>query len=463
MHTASTSFNKGNSMALNTRSMASDKASNKTYHDELGQVLSGGVHYNFRTMGAEQPLFFNRAAKSRLFDIENTEYLDFYCKFGAMILGHGNRDHANTLKEQIDKVLCANHSDLDCEVASKIRAAYPSMERMRFGLSGSELVQNAIRLARAYTGRQRFVRFEGHYHGNVDNIMGGKIRSYPDAPEPVEFTGDPRGTMGRAQGVMQAQSFMARWNDLPGTTQLIETHHAEIACLILEPICVNGGGIAPSAGFLEGLRQLCDRHGILLVFDEVITGCRVALGGAQQLLGVKPDITILGKAIGGGLPVSVMGGRADVFEWIARRDVIHAGTFNGYPLGMAAVNSTLSILGADQGAYYQRAARYGAALTEVLQRHARKYEIPLSTSCFGGLVMYNCTDAAIDRPDQIDFETTLRNRCFLEAMAQHRILISPISRMFINVLFDDSDIAFFSHHADAAFQAAKDMMEKAGI
>lgn len=435
---------------------------NKTYSAALEKMLAGGSHYNFRTMGAERPMVFRHGRKSRLIDIEGTEYLDFYCKFGAMILGHGNDEHAEALKAQINKVLCANHTDVDLEATDRIRSAFPSMERMRFGLGGSEIVQNAIRLARAYTGRNRFVRFEGHYHGNVDNIMGGK-RSAAPVPVPEEFTGDPRGTLGRARDVMQQQSFMARWNDLSSVEELFSAHWVDIACLILEPICVNGGGIAPQPGFLEALRRLCDRYGILLVFDEIITGCRVALGGAQQLLGVRPDITILGKAIGGGMPVSVMGGRADIFDLIAKRDVVHAGTFNGYPLGMAAVASTLDILAADDCAYFKRAEQQGRQLERVLALQADRHEIPFQVARFGGLLMYNCTAAPLDRPDQIDFETTLRNRCFLEAMARHNILISPISRMFINVLFDEEDLSFFAEHADAAFREAKEMMDAAGI
>jgi len=264
---------------------------NTDYFEMLKGSLSGGVHYNFRTHGKEHLSFIEKAHQSRVWDIEGNEYLDLYAKFGAMVVGHGNPDYNDFLKAQIDKVVSINHSDLDLEACELIKERFPSMELMRFCLSGTEAVQNAIRLARAYTKKDLFLRIEAHYHGNSDNIMGGKLNGTGD-PYPIEFKGDPRGTEGRLKGAFRDQSMMVKWNDMENTENVIQRYHDRIAAFILEPILINGGGIAPDIEYLRKVRQLCSQYNIVLIYDEIITGgARVILIDALVGRVVFPFIT----------------------------------------------------------------------------------------------------------------------------------------------------------------------------
>ncbi|UOK62276.1 aminotransferase class III-fold pyridoxal phosphate-dependent enzyme [Paenibacillus sp. OVF10] len=284
------------------------------YNQRVKQWLPGGVHYNFHLPWEETPLHFKHASRSRVTDMNGNEYLDLYARFGALIVGHGNEEYNECLKDTIDRVLSVSHCDLDAEALELIHQYVPSAEMIRFGLSGTEIVQNALRLARAWTGKNRFVRFEGHYHGNADNIMGGKT-ARTGMPVPSDYPGDMKGTKGRARDAMESQSYLLPWNDAARLEELFRQHGDDIAAVIMEPVCVNGGGVMPAPGYLQKVRQLCDQYQVVLIFDEIITGFRMGLGGAQQLFGVTPDLTTLGKAIaGGGVPVSALVGRADIMK-----------------------------------------------------------------------------------------------------------------------------------------------------
>ena len=433
------------------------------YNRKLRRYVAGGVHYNFRTIANDRVRHMVRGEKSRLWDMDGNEYLDLYAKFGAMILGHGNREYNEALKAQIDRVQAVNHCDLDLEVSEKIHELVPSIESIRFGLSGSEIVQNALRAARAYTGRNRFIRFEGHYHGNMDNIMGGTLSPDPSVPVPVMFAGDARDTLGRAEGILESQSFLLPWNDLPALEKTLQEYHENIAALIMEPVCFNGGGIMPLPDYLEGVRLLCDKYGIVLIFDEIITGFRASIGGAQSVLKVSPDLTVFGKAMAGGMPVSAVGGRKEIMRLFDLRKVVHAGTFNGYPLGMTAVKATLEILSRNDGAVYSSMSAAANALSASLINIANSAGLDFCVQGLGGARVFHCRTLPLTGREEPDFETVLKDSIVSRALGDFGILISPVSRMYMNVSSSAEDIRFLEEHAPAAFETAVSEMRESGI
>ncbi len=429
------------------------------YHEKVKQFLPGGVHYNFNLPWEESPLHFVKTQDSRVFDMDGNEYLDLYARFGAMILGHGNKVYQDALKAAIDRVLCVSHCDFDYEVLELIHSLVPSAEMIRFGLAGTEIVQNALRVARAYTGKNRFVRFEKHYHGNNDNIMGGKAVN-ADYPVPRDFAGDTYGTSGRAADCMESQSFLIPWNDEAALEKLLAAHGDEIAAVITEPMCVNGGSVEPKPGYLQKMRALCDQYNVLLIFDEIITGFRVGLGGAQGHYGVTPDLTTFGKAIaGGGVPVSVLAGKKEVMSLLEAKKVIHAGTFNGYPLGLAAVKATLEILSQDNGAVYPKMQEKITAIQNILVQNAAKAGIPLIVQGLPGCAAYHCCEKPLESPSEYSFDILTKDIILNTCMQKHGILVSSMSRLYSNISLTDDDVAWFEKHSVGALQDAAAILE----
>ena len=424
------------------------------YHEKVKRYLPGGVHYNFNLPWEESPLHFVRTEGSRVFDMDGNEYLDLYARFGAMILGHGNREYQDALKETIDRVLCVSHCDFDYEVLEMIHDLVPSAEMIRFGLSGTEIVQNALRVARAYTGKNRFVRFENHYHGNYDNIMGGKVKNAA-FPIPTDFFGDTHGTAGRAKDSMESQSFLIPWNDEKVLEKLLAEHSDEIAAIITEPVCVNGGSVEPKPGYLEKMRSLCDQYHVVLIFDEIITGFRVGLHGAQGYYGVTPDLTTLGKAIaGGGVPVSALVGKKEIMSLLEEKKVIHAGTFNGYPLGSAAIRATLQILSRDNGAVYDNMREKISAIHHILEENAKKAGIALSVQGIPGCGAYHCCEKPLETPSEYNFDVMSKDIILNTCLQKRGILVSSMSRLYANIMLNDDDIAWFETHSMEALRDA---------
>jgi glutamate-1-semialdehyde 2,1-aminomutase len=430
------------------------------YNQRVKQHLPGGVHYNFHLPWEETPLHFAHASRSRVIDMNGREYLDLYARFGALIVGHGNEEYNECLKDTIDRVLSVSHCDLDAEALELINQYVPSAEMIRFGLSGTEIVQNALRLARAWTGKNRFVRFEGHYHGNSDNIMGGKTPR-TGLPVPSDYPGDMKGTQGRARDVMESQSYLLPWNDAVRLEELFVEHGDDIAAVIMEPVCVNGGGVMPAPGYLQKVRQLCDHHQVVLIFDEIITGFRMGLGGAQEMFGVTPDLTTLGKAIaGGGVPVSALVGRADIMKLLVDKKVIHAGTFNGYPLGTAAVKATLEMLGRNGGEAMNRMNRHAEMIHDILIREAAKAGLPLVVQGPAGCASYHCCTEELSSTADYTFELMSFDILLNGKLAEHGILVSTLSRMYPNIMLDMKDVTWFSERVPGAIAEMKELYDE---
>lgn len=305
------------------------------------QWMSGGVNSNFRLNISPTPLVFERGEGAYLFDIDGNRLIDYYLGMGPMILGHNPIALKDAVNMQIEKgILFAGQTEIEAEAARLVCELVPSAERMRFGSSGSEVDQAAFRLARAATGRSKVIKFEGHYHGWFDNVLwstapGLDVVGTREAPNAVA------GSKGQLVETSDALVIMP-WNDLDLLTARLAK--GDIAAVIMEAAMCNAGAVHPAAGYLEGVREACTRTGTLLIFDEVITGFRLARGGAQEIFKVMPDLCTFGKAIANGFPVAAIAGRADLLDMFTTGGVVHGGTYNSQPIAMAATVATLKSL-----------------------------------------------------------------------------------------------------------------------
>jgi len=332
--------------------------------EEAIKYIPGGVNSPVRAMkgvGMPHPLFISRAERSHVWDADGNEFIDFVSSWGPMILGWGHPEVVGRIKEQLDRgTSYGAPTELEVELARLVCEAVPSVELVRMVNSGTEATMSAVRVARGFNKREKIVKFIGCYHGHSDAFLaaagsGVLTLSLPDSP------GVTKGTT--------ADTLLAEYNDVEALTELFDAKGEQIAALIVEPVAGNMGVVPPQPGFLEACRELCDRHGALLIFDEVITGFRVGWGGAQERYDVMPDLTTLGKIIGGGLPVGAFGGRREIMETVAPLgSTYQAGTLSGNPLAMAAGVATLRVL--SEPGTYERLEALGARVAQNLSTAA---------------------------------------------------------------------------------------------
>jgi glutamate-1-semialdehyde 2,1-aminomutase len=361
-------------------------ASKKAFERAVG-ILPGGVDSPvraFKSVGGA-PLFIRKASGAVIEDVDGNKFIDYVMSWGPLIHGHapGGLVKAIGAAAKLGTSFGAP-SPLEVELGERVRALMPSVERVRFVSSGTEAAMSAVRVARAFTRRDRIIKFEGCYHGHADSFLvkagsGALTLGIPTSP------GVP--------AAVSADTLIAQYNDLASVTALCDTHRGKIAAIIVEPIAGNIGVVPPAEGFLEGLRQLATRHGALLIFDEVISGFRASAGGAQGLFGVRPDLTCLGKIIGGGLPVGAYGGRADVMNLIAPAGPVYqAGTLSGNPVAMTAGLWALKRL---TPKLYKQLAKLGTQLAAGFADAARDARVPLQVNAFGSLVTPFFTSAPV--------------------------------------------------------------------
>ncbi|WP_286767999.1 MULTISPECIES: aspartate aminotransferase family protein [Sphingobacterium] len=340
------------------------------------RVMAGGVSSEFRKYSYPHALFFSHGVGSRIFDVDGNAYVDFSLSQGPLIVGHAHP----YVQAEIDNYsslgqLFAGQHFKEVELAEKICEIIPSAEKIRFCLDGSEAVQTAFRIARAKTGRQKFLRFEGHYHGWMDNVAYGfsasSIAALGDRKDPNFFPW--------SQGLSENSRhdfFVLPWNDLQLVENLLAVSGKEIAAIIMEPVMCNNGCIMPKNSYLQGIRDLCDQYGIALIFDEVITGFRLSLSGAQGYFNIKPDLSIFAKALGSGHPISAIVGKDEWMEVITQSKVIHAGTMNACNSTVAAALATIQVLENDPNTYH-RMYGLGKKLMNGINDIATRYDIPL--------------------------------------------------------------------------------------
>jgi glutamate-1-semialdehyde 2,1-aminomutase len=342
--------------------------------------LAGGVSSNFRLGISPTPLVIQSGSGPYVVDADGNRLIDYYLGMGPMILGHSPKSVIEAAKAQLDRgILFAGQSEVEFEAARLVCELVPCAERVRFGSSGTEVIQAALRLARAATGRQRILKFEGHYHGWLDNVLWS-VAPAEDVSGPAEKPLKVAGTLGQVPSSADQLDVLG-WNDL----RAVEDHLArgDVAAVIMEPAMCNISAIPPRAGYLEGVRAACSKHGTILIFDEVITGFRLSTGGAQQHFNVTPDLATFGKAIANGFPVAALAGRAELMDRFVTERVMHGGTYNGHPVNMAATVATLRELA--RGDIYPSIERRGRRLmtdiAEILHRHS----LPARVQGFPGI------------------------------------------------------------------------------
>jgi glutamate-1-semialdehyde 2,1-aminomutase len=408
--------------------------------------IPGGVNSPvraFKGVGGT-PIFFESALGSTLIDVDGNRYIDFVGAWGPMILGHGNAKVRAAIVKQIDRALAFGApTELEVELAEKVIGMVPSIEKIRMVNSGTEATMSAIRLARGYTGRDIVVKFAGCYHGHADSLLvkagsGLLTLGIPNSP------GVPADTAKYTLNVP--------FNDIQALKTVFAEYGDRTACVIVEPVAGNMGCIAPQPGFLELLRELTLRHGSLLIFDEVMTGFRVARGGAQSLFGITPDLTTLGKIIGGGLPVGAFGGRRDIMSQIAPEGPVYqAGTLSGSPLAMAAGLAMLNEI--DNQNFYDRLEAVTRNLAAGLSAAARRHNVPVVVNFVCGMFsMFFTSQAEVRNLDDVVSCDIDRFNRFFHAMLSRGIYLAPsaFEAGFVSAAHGDAEIAATVQAADNA-------------
>lgn len=400
------------------------------------KYIPGGVNSPVRAFAGVggDPVFISKASGSRVTDSNGREYIDYVGSWGPMILGHAHPKVIQTVTEQARLGLSFGApTELETELAERVCRLVPSVEMVRMVSSGTEATMSAIRLARGYTGRELLLKFEGCYHGHSDSLLvkagsGALTLGVPTSP-------------GISKAVA-ASTLCLRYNDPQQLLQCFARHGDDIACVIVEPVAGNMNCVPPVAGFLEELRKLCSEHGSVLIFDEVMTGFRVALGGAQQRYGVMPDLTTLGKILGGGMPVGAFGGRRDIMEQLAPLGPVYqAGTLSGNPIAMSAGLQTLELI--SEPGFHERLEQSCNRLGKGLQKIADRAGVPFSGHAVGGMFgIFFSDESPVTCLEQVMACDRDRFRKFFHGMLDAGIYLapSPFEAGFISSAHSEQDI-----------------------
>jgi len=413
---------------LNTRK--SEKA-----FKEAQKHIPGGVNSPVRAFGpvGGHPIFFKSGSGCHVTDIDGNSYIDYVCSWGPLILGHAYPDVIRKIRSTASKgTSFGAPTVLETKLAKLIKGAVPSIEKVRFVNSGTEATMSAIRVARAFTGRELVVKFEGCYHGHVDGLLikagsGAATLGIPTSP------GIPQG--------YASTTVVLPYNSLQSVEALCKERGREIACIILEPVAGNMGVVPPVPGYLEGLWKLTRANGIVLIFDEVMSGFRVSPGGAQGLYGIRPDLTTLGKIIGGGLPVGAYGGRADIMDKIAPLGAVYqAGTLSGNPVAMAAGVATLEAL--KDASLYEKLGESSRNLAEGLERAARDSGVKTFHTRVGSMLCIFFTENRVTDWDSAKTSDTQRYAAYFRGMLERGVYLAPsqFEAAFVSTAHGGEDI-----------------------
>ena len=413
--------------------------------------IPGGVNSPvraFRSVGGT-PLFFKHAEGAYVTDEDDKRYVDYVGSWGPMILGHGHPDVLDAVRNQLQHGLSYGApTAMETEMAELVCSLVPSMEMMRMVSSGTEATMSAIRLARGYTGRDSIIKFEGCYHGHSDSLLvkagsGALTQGVPSsAGVPAAFA---------------KHTLTLPFNDLPAVEQMLADVGSEVACIIVEPVAGNMNCVPPAPGYLQGLREQCDKHGVVLIFDEVMTGFRVALGGAQAHYGVIPDLTTFGKIIGGGMPVGCFGGKRAIMERIAPLGPVYqAGTLSGNPLAMAAGLTTLKLI--NRPGFHEELTAYTTRMLQGLKERAEAAGIPFVTTQVGGMfgLYFSQTDAIVTFDDVMASDAE-RFKRFFHLMLEGGVYLAPsaFEAGFTSIAHGDKELQITLDAAERAFAQLK--------
>ena len=421
--------------------------SQKLFKEALN-FIPGGVNSPvraFKSVGAD-PLFIKKAAGPTITDVDDNQFIDYVGSWGPMILGHCHPQVVSAVQEAVASGSSFGApTELEVTLAEMVVQAVPSIEMVRMVSSGTEATMSAIRLARGYTGRDKILKFSGCYHGHADSLLvkagsGAATFGVPDSPGiPADFA---------------KHTLTATYNDLASVRALLSANKGEVACIIVEPVAGNMGTVPPREGFLEGLRAICTEEGIVLIFDEVMSGFRVAYGGAQELYGVTPDMTTLGKIIGGGLPVGAFGGKREIMQLLSPSGgVYQAGTLSGNPLAMTAGIATLKLL--QEKDFYRRLDEKSAYLAAGIAKAAREAGYPIYSTRVGSMFCAFFTSGEVyDWDTAAACDTKAFSRYFL-AMLEQGIYLAPsqFETAFVSIAHTDADLDRTIAAAAVAFKS----------
>jgi len=402
-------------------------ARSRAQFERAGRTLAGGVSTAFRALQEPVPICFDHGSGSHLVDIDGNEYIDYALGFGPMFLGHHPEEVIDAVGHQLGRGLGygAVH-DLEAELAETICRVMPSADMCVISNTGSEAVQVALRIARATTGRNRVVKFRGHYHGWSDSVHVG-VPGHLDGP----------GTGGQDPAAADA-TVLCDWNDSAALEAVLDD---SIAAVIMEPIAVNGGCFEPAPGYLQQVRDLTNKNGSLLIFDEVITGFRVGLGGAQARYGVMPDLTILGKALGAGFPISAVCGRRKFFDAVSSRRMAHVGTFNGNPVCCAASVAALKILERDAAEIYPRVTALMEELAAALVEETSEYGVGITVNHVGGAGHAFASSSPVGDAMTAERVDAAPYRHFAAALLDEGVHVIPRGLLYVSAAHTDADLA----------------------
>jgi glutamate-1-semialdehyde 2,1-aminomutase len=431
----------------------------EAFKDALG-FIPGGVNSPVRAFSGigMAPPFIARAKGSKIYDIDGNEYIDYVCSWGPIILGHAHPDVLRAVTNAAaDGTSFGAPTLAETALARKIVDAYESIEKVRFVSSGTEAVMTAIRLARGYTSRDLIVKMAGCYHGHSDSLL---VAAGSGAAEELTTHNSKLKTHASSAGVPEAiagLTIVVPYNDINAIKAVFAQYKGQIAAVLIEPVAANMGVVLPVDGYLNRIRELCDSQGSLLIFDEVITGFRLAKGGAQELFGIKADITTLGKIIGGGLPVGAIGGRADIMDKLAPLGPVYqAGTLSGNPIAMAAANATLDILKKENP--WPRLEALSATLQAGIADAATSAGVALTINRIGSIMSCFFTDKKVLNFDDVRATDIKSWKKFFIAMLEQGIYLAPSAyeAMFVSMAHSQEDI-------EKTIEAAKLSMKKISL
>lgn len=403
------------------------------YHWQAKRVVPGGLQNNFLHEDGVPVLYFKRGNGSRLWDVDGNEYLDFDGKHGSQFLGHRNEKYSALLQDQIGQVLSVDWASISNKACYYLQRYIPCCDFVRFSLSGTEAISNAVRLAKAYTQKNIIIKFHGHYHGSSDLML------YDDRVKTIA------------------------WNSLEALEDCVNSAGNQVAAIIMEPVCMSSGGVMVEQTYLQLLQQFCHQKNILLIFDEVITGIRTNIGGMQAALGITPDIAVFSKGLGNGVPISAICAKREIMQLYKDKKVVHGGTYNGYPLGLAAVCATFDILTNNEANEYKHLHERAEKMKDILILHAKHCNLPLSIQGTDNSYSINCSAQPVKKYAQWTKTLIKKNTILRACMQDYGILLAPVSRLYPNIALTDNDLDFLDNKAPLAFRQAVRIINKLGV
>lgn len=402
-------------------------------YEQACRSLATGVSSGIRRHATPVPMYFERADGPYFFDVDGHKLLDYTLAWGPLIVG-SNHPHLNArVTEQLARgyTFGAQHSS-EIELAERLTKLVPGVEQVILSNSGTEAVQAALRLARAFTGRNKIIKFEGHYHGWLNNVL---VSYKPKKDDPVATLP----ACGGQPASEYADTLVLPWNDLDALRTAFASHPGQIAGVLTEPLLANSGSCLPEPGYLEGLVTLCQEQQAVSIFDEVITGFRLALGGARSYFDVVPDLSVYGKAIAGGFTLSAVGGRHAIFTTLEQGKTLHAGTYNGHPVNLAAALATLDVL--ERPGTFEAMHRHGQAIRATLEEEAKRRGLTLITTGAGTVfsVHFGVSTPPRNYRDTLNTDMAMYQR-FRNAMLERGVLLLPDGRWYVGAVHGDSEL-----------------------